>query len=315
MTNLSEHQTFVGVVDAGSFSAAARALGVSKSHVSKQIGRLEERLGARLLQRTTRRVALTEVGQAFYERCARILDDLQEAELAVSRMQTTPTGTLRVTAPFSFGLEYVAPAVTDFLSAHSKLSVDLDYADRYVDIIGEGYDLAVRIGRLRDSTLIARKLAPMVPFVCGSPDYFARHGVPRTPEDLRQHACLLYTLQAGGSSWTFESPEGDEVSIRVEGRVQSNNGDALLSAARAGLGLAVLPDFIVYRDIREGRLQIALPEWINRSSAIWLIYPHNRHLSAKVRLFVDFMLSRVATNPHDFALSDDEIQAALARPA
>lgn len=312
MTQLSEHQTFVHVVDSGSFSAAARSLGVSKSHVSKQIGRLEERLGARLLQRTTRRVALTEAGRAFYERCARILEDLEEAELAVSRMQSTPTGTLRLTAPFSFGLDYVAPAVGEFLHQHARLNVDLDYTDRYVDIVGEGYDMAVRIGKLRDSSLIARKLAPMRLFTVASPDYLKTAGIPGTPEDLRTHSCLQYTLRHGGTNWQFSNAAGAEVSVKVDGRVQCNNGDALLVAACSGLGVAMLPDFIAAPALRKGELKVLLDEWADTSSAIWLVYPHNRHLSAKVRLFVDFLMDRVTQGPHDFTLSDTEILRALA---
>lgn len=308
MTQLSEHQTFVHVVDSGSFSSAARILGVSKSHVSKQIGRLEERLGARLLQRTTRRVALTEAGRAFYERCARILEDLQEAELAVSRLQSTPTGTLRITAPFSFGLDYVAPAISEFLQAHPRLNVDLDYTDRYVDIVGEGYDMAVRIGRLRDSSLIARKLAPMRMFTVTSPSYLEANGIPTTPEELRNHSCLHYTLRHGGSNWQYGNAQGAEVSVKVDGRIQCNNGDALMTAAVGGLGIALLPDFIVAPAIRSGKLKIILDDWADTSNAIWLVYPHNRHLSAKVRVFVDFLMDRVVQNPHDFCLTDEEIR-------
>ncbi len=289
-------EVFVRVVELESFSKAARLLGVSKSHVSRQLSRLEDRLGARLLHRTTRRLSLTEVGGAFYERCAQILMDAEEAEASVTRAQATPRGTLRVTAPVSFGRHFVFDAVADFMARHAGLQVDLNLSDRTIDLVEEGYDIAIRIGELADSTFIARRLAPARLYLCASPEYLERRGTPTRPEELSAHDCLLYRYRRGGPSWSLRGSEG-EVSVRVHGPMRSNSGDALLAAARRGLGLALLPDFTVADDLRAGRL-VALPsEWTRTAAAIWLVYPHSRHLSAKVRVFVDYLLDRCGERP------------------
>jgi len=283
--------TFVAVVDAGGFSAAASKLGLSKSAVSKQVSRLEDRLGARLLNRTTRRLALTEVGRAFYERGVRILAEVEEAERAVTELHAEPRGTLRVNAPMSFGIGHVAPALPAFMARYPELSVDLVLNDRVVDVIDEGFDLAIRITRLRDSSLIARRLARFRRVVCATPAYWNRKGRPTRPDDLAGHDCLIYTYLSNPGEWPFDGPEG-RVNLQVTGRLFANNGDALRSVALEGLGVVMIPTFIICDDLIAGRLETVLEDWEERDLGIWAVYPHNRHLSAKVRAFVDFLAER-----------------------
>ncbi len=280
--------TFVAVVQAGGFSAAAATLGVSKSTVSKQVRALEDRLGSRLLDRTTRSVRLTNVGAAFYEQCAQAVSAAEEAELAVTQMQPTPCGRLRVTAPISFGQRFVVDVVGDYLTYYPEVGVDLDLSDRTTNIIDEGYDLAIRIGRLPDASLIAQHPADPRPAPVGPPTYLAERGTPETPADLGTHDCLLYSDQLSGDHWTFDGPDG-EIRVRVHGRLRSNNGDALAAAAGDGLGLALLPDFIVRDEIRAGRLVSVLASMCQRLGGVYAVYPENRHLSAKVRVFVDLL--------------------------
>lgn len=295
MSELPQLEIFALVVDAGSFTAAAKQLGVSKAHVSKQIRALEDRLGARLLNRTTRKVATTDIGAIFHERCRRILDEVAEAETAVTDLQTAPRGTLRVTAPMAFGLSYVAPALAKFLADHDDLRVDMSFNDRRVDLVDEGFDLAIRIGDLPDSSLVARRIAQTCTPVCGSEAYLRRRGTPRVPEDLRDHDCLVYAFQASGQAWRLRGPAGEKM-VPVSGRVVADSGDAIVAAAREGLGLSFVPDFYVAGDLASGRLRRVLPEW-STPTPIWAVYPHSRHLSAKVRIFVDYLAATFATPP------------------
>jgi len=296
MNNLHGLHAFVGVVENGSFTAAAQALGQTKSAVSKQVAGLEERLGARLLNRTTRRMSPTEVGQAFYERCRRIMTELEDAERAVTELHAEPRGTLRINAPMSFGTRHLSSAISDFMGLHPELNVTVDLNDRLVDVVEEGYDLAIRITRLPDSSLIARKLAPYRRVICASPAYWNTHGRPEKPEDLRHHQCLLYTYLLSGSDWSFIGPEG-QCTVRVSGRRKANNGDALLSGARRGLGVLNTPSFIAYDDLCAGRLEPVLQDYSDVNASIYAIYPHNRLLSAKVRLFVDFLVEQFSPVP------------------
>lgn len=289
MPDLSQLELFTRVVETGSFTAAATQLGVSKSFVSRQVGALEDRLGARLLNRTTRKVTLTDVGRVFHLRCARILEELEEAELAVSSLQNHARGTLRVSAPMTFGIRYVAPAVAKFLRLHTELIVDIDFSDRRVDLVDEGFDLAIRIGRLADSSFVARKLAESQTVLVASATYLEARGWPQTPADLKQHDCLRYAYQSGGSqTWQLEGPKAREVSVHVQGRALSNNGDALLEAATEGLGIAMVPDFLACKALREERVVRVLPQW-GWHTRVWAVYPHSRHLSAKVRLFIEHL--------------------------
>lgn len=297
MDRLSAIEVFAAVVEEEGFTAAARQLDVSKSYVSKQISRLEDRLGVRLLNRTTRHVSTTGEGRAFYERCAQILDDLEEAERALTQAHSEPVGTLRMTAPMSFGNKYLAPAVGDFMCEHPDIKIDIHFSDRLVDIVEEGYDLAVRVGQLQDSSLIVRRVAPTTGYVVGSPAYLNKFGHPRSPEELAEHRCLLYTYLRTGATWKLHDGGGREVAVEVDGPMRANNGQALLEAARSGLGLVLTPDFIAAGALRSGVLERTLPDWHGDTGAVWALYPHRRHLSAKVRVFVDFLTERFSEDP------------------
>jgi DNA-binding transcriptional LysR family regulator len=291
---LAGMSVFVRVVQAGSFSAAARALNQTPSAVSKQIGRLEDRLGARLFNRTTRRLGLTEVGAAFYERSRRILAEVEEAEQAVSHLHAAPRGTLRLDVPTAFGRLYIAPLLPDYLSLYPEVRIDMTMNDRYIDPVEEAVDLIVRIGELTDSSLIARRLAANRRVVCGVPGYFDRMGFPRYPADLAGHNCLVYTYRAARNDWPFvrsgdPAPGAPEV-IRVTGSLETNNAESLYVAALGGLGVGLFPLWLAGPDLAAGRLVRALPDYHAPDSAIYAVYPPGRHLSPKVRSFVDFLV-------------------------
>ncbi len=297
MDRYSAYAAFQKVVETGSFTAAASALEVTKSAVSKHVARLEDNLGARLLDRTTRRLRPTEVGEAFYLRCARILADIEEAEGAVASLQTQPKGTLRVNAPVSFGVRHLGALLPGFLSRHPDLTVELTLNDRVVDLIDEGFDMAIRIADLADSTLIARRLAPARRVVCASPAYWKRHGKPTTPTELADHECLIYSYLPYGREWFFGSGARRHA-VPIRGRLVANNGDMLNAAAVAGLGAVLSPTFIVGDDVRAGRLETALEDWEAPPLSIHAVYPHNRHLSAKIRVFVDYLIECLGTCPY-----------------
>lgn len=311
MNELAQLEVFVRVVADGGFTAAANSLGVSKSFVSRQLGALEDRLGARLLNRTTRKLTLTDVGTGFYERCRRILDELTEAEGTVTQLQTSPRGTLKIAMPMSFGVSYVAPEVSTFLQRHPDLDVDMDLSDRRVDLLGEGFDVAIRIGVLSDSSMIARKLSSTCLILVASPAYLDARGRPEHAEEIRDHACLEYAYSPTGTTWRLS--DGDrEVSVSGHGRVSANNGEALREMAKGGQGIARLPDFIVNASLADGSLERVLPAW-GESGNVWAVYPHNRHLSAKVRLFVEFLAERWATPPWSAECSAPQTIAARRR--
>ena len=286
MDTTTEMAVFVKVVESGGFSAAARELNMPKSTVSRYVSRLEDRLGVRLLNRTTRSLRPTELGAAYFERVARIVQEISEAEAAVTNMQVEPRGTLRVSAPLSFGYPFISRIFAEFLEAWPDVTLDVDLTDRVVDIIDEGFDLAIRIGRLRDSSLIARRLAATDRVVVGSPAYLEAHGTPEVPDDLRQHECLLYAYEATTASWRL----GPDLSVPVKGRLVSNNGDVLAAAAAEGLGLALLPSFIVGRSLHRGELVRVLEPYTSWEAGVYAVYPHSRHLSTKVRAFVDHLV-------------------------
>lgn len=297
LDNLAAMAVFARVVEDRSFTQAADALGRSKSAVSKAVSQLEDRLGARLLNRTTRRLSLTEAGTAYYERAARILAEAAEADSAVSALQDEPRGTLRINAPMSFGQRHLAPAIGGFLERYPELRLDITLSDRFVDLIGEGYDVAVRIAALPDSSLIAAKLAPNRRVVCASPDYLARAGTPRHPQDLRQHNYFGYTYQATGNTWRFVGPEGP-ATVRVTGSLTANNGDILKAAMLQGLGLGLVPTFSIADELKSGELVVVLPDYIDTETSVYAVYPHSRHLSAKVRAFVDYLRRRFGPEPY-----------------
>lgn len=298
MDKLGDMAAYVRVVEAKTYTAAAERLGWSKSVVSRRIAELEERLGARLLNRSTRRLSLTEAGAAFYERCVRILADVEETEAAVASLHAEPRGLLRVNAPMSFGMLHLAPAVAAFLERWPEVDVDLSLNDRFVDLIDEGYDLAVRIGTLADSALIARRLAPCRRVVCAAPSYLARHGEPQRPEDLARHDCFLYTNAPAAEQWKLTGRDGTEHVVRVGGRLRVNNGDVLRAIAEAGLGIIVLPTFIVAEAVAAGRLKVVLCDYRPAAATAYAVYPHNRYLSTKVRAFVDFLAGRFGPEPY-----------------
>ena len=291
MEDLNALATFARVVDLGSFSAAAAALGVSKSAVSKQVSRLEDRLGARLLNRSTRKLSLTEAGAAFHEHCTRVVAEADAAEAAVTHMAAAPRGTLRVSAPMTFGTMHLAPALPDFLCGCPELKVELNLNDRIADLVDEGFDLAVRIGHLSDSRLVARRIASSRRMVCAAPDYWARHGRPQVPADLGAHRCLRYTLIADADDWRFRM-DGRRVAVRVAGPMAANNGEALLVAAMGGLGVAALPAFIAGPALADGRLEAVLDAYEDEPLPIHAVTPHRRHPAPKVRAFIDFLKLR-----------------------
>jgi DNA-binding transcriptional LysR family regulator len=293
MDQLAAMRTFAAVVDAGVFSAAAKTLGQSKATVSKQVSQLEDHLGARLLNRTTRRLSLTEIGQAYLERTRRILEEVEEAERAVSELHGAPRGTIRVNAPMSFAIRHLGPALPEFLGRYPDVSIELSLSDRVVDVVAEGYDLVIRIIELEDSSLIARKLCESRRVLCASPDYLAKRGTPGHPGDLAQHDCLIYANRPSPRDWEFENAEGEQVTVRVNGRLSTDNGDIEVEAALAGLGVSLIPDFLVDEYLADGRLTCILPDWSGRHAPIYAVYPHNRHMSAKVRVFVDFLAERL----------------------
>lgn len=294
---LADMALFARVVEARSFSGAARDLGLSKSAVSKRVSRLEERLGVRLLHRTTRRLSLSEAGRTFYNYCRQAVAAAQAGEEAVTRLQEQPRGVLAVNAPVSFGSLHLAPVISRFLARYPEVSVDMTVDDQVVDLVEAGFDIAVRIAELPDSTLIARRLAPARHVVCAAPSYLERAGEPRTPADLQGHNCLTYAYSRLGPEWPFDGPHGPE-SVGVGGNLQVNHGDGLRAAAVAGLGVALLPTFIVGDDLRAGRLRPLLTAYGTRQLSIYAVYPERRYLPAKVRAFVDFLVATFAGQPY-----------------
>ena len=288
MADLNGFAVFARVVELGGFTAAAEALGLSKSVVSRQVSALEDELGVRLLNRTTRRVAVTEAGALVFERASRIVAEAEEAAAEANCIEGLVRGRLRVNAPMSFGILELGPALPTFLARYPDLDVDLVLNDRRIDLIEEGFDVSLRISALEDSSLIARQLAPVERYVVGAPAYFEEHGWPERPADLAGHAFMLYTLLARPGQMDFIHTDGRREAVEVKGRFFCNNADAMLPLMRAGSALCLAPDFVCHEELRAGRLVRALDEWSMPSLRLHVIYPHTRHLSAKVRAFVDF---------------------------
>ncbi|HEX2529346.1 MAG TPA: LysR family transcriptional regulator [Geminicoccus sp.] len=291
-------QVFSRVAALGSLSAAARALGMSQTMVTKHIAAIEERLGVRLLHRTTRKLTLTQAGRRYLESAERILDDIEEAEATAAAERVEARGTLRVNAPLSFGIRHIAPMMAEFARRHPAVLMDLGLSDRFVDLVEEGWDLAIRIGRMQDSSMMARRLAPCRMVVCASPDYLAEHGRPATVRDLAGHNCLSYTLsrmQSGGR-WLFG--QDARVSVPVSGNLRSNNGDALVAAALAGQGLIYEPTFLVSDALRDGRLIVVeLDVPFIELPGIYALHSASRLPPAKVRTFIEFLGQRFGGVP------------------
>ncbi|BBL73604.1 LysR family transcriptional regulator [Methylomagnum ishizawai] len=298
MDKLTSMLVFTKVAKAGSFASAAKELGLSRAMATKHVMQLENGLGIRLLNRTTRNLSLTEVGMVYLERCLQILDEMEEMEIAVTRLQTEPRGTLKVNATPFFGAYHLAPAVAAYTEIYPDVNVELILQASYVDLIEEGFDLAIHLDELRDSSLIARKLGSSQRVVCGSPAYFKKHGSPKTPDDLRKHNCLVNSSLPPRDQWQFSVPGGETTVIKVGGTMQSNVADALRMAALSALGLVLLPTYMVGQDIRKNRLQAVLTDYIPAPLEIHAVYPHRKHLSAKVRTFVDFLHERFHPKPY-----------------
>jgi DNA-binding transcriptional LysR family regulator len=286
---------FVKVVEMGSFARAAERLDVSVSAVSRQVSELEAHLDARLLNRTTRRLSLTESGRAFHERCVQLLADLEEAEQTANAGTATPRGTLRLTSSITFGARHLAPVIAEFMTRYPQTRFDIELSDRAVDLVEEGFDVAVRIGAIGSQNLVGRKVGTTRLVCCAAPAYLAAHGVPRAPEDLAQHVCLTYEYAPVRNLWPFRDREGRERGVKIGGPVHANNGRFLVALAVAGVGIAYEPDFIVGPEVRAGRLATVLDGFEPAPSAIYVVYPSRRHLSAKVRVFTDFLAERFAT--------------------
>ncbi len=282
---------FAKVVDSASFAAAARHFGMSPAMVSKHVQTLEERLGARLLNRTTRRVSATEAGQDYYERAVRILAEMEDAESVAGDMQSSPRGQLRITAPVSFGTHLLAPIVADYLVQYPDVSIDLSLDDPYVDLLEKRFDLGIRFGHLANSSLIARKLYALETYLCAAPAYLAKNGAPHVPADLAKHRCLIYTHAAPQNVWSFVGRDGKEEDVHISGRFQANSGDVLLPPALRGCGLLLAPDYLVEDHIKAGRLVRIMPEYRTHETPVYAVYP-SRNLSAKSRTFVDFLAAR-----------------------
>lgn len=292
MDQFTALRVFSEVARAGSFSRAARALRLSKSAISKYVAGLEDMLGTKLFRRTTRHVSLTEDGLAYLARVRRILDELDDANRSVAAVGAPPRGTLRVNSALAFGLRHVAPLIPQFLRTYPDIRVDLELADRFVDLVEEGFDIAIRIGDLTDSSLVARRLARVRILLAASPAYLSAHGTPGAARELADHACLLYRGRHGHSEWRLRQGETMRT-VRVSGPLVANNGEALAAAARGGLGIARLPAFMVEDAIASGELVEILPECRPDSEPVHAVYPAGRHLPQKVRLFSDFLADRL----------------------
>jgi DNA-binding transcriptional LysR family regulator len=297
MDKLNSIRAFTKVVQHGSFAAAARDLRLSRSAASKYVMELEEELGVQLLSRTTRSVTATENGQAYYERCLAILSDLEEADLAATRLQAEVRGLLRINAPMSFGTLHLARAVADFMEKYPDLRIQLVLSDQQVDPVQEGFDITLRIADLPSSSMIARRIAPARRAICASPSYLARHGTPKHPDDLRGHACLTYGHLATGNQWKLTGPDGDHW-IAIPWTLCTNNAEVLRDAAVQGRGIALLPSFIAGADFQQGRLATILTSYQAPEISIYAIYPETRHLSLKVRVFIDFLVERFGGRPY-----------------
>jgi DNA-binding transcriptional LysR family regulator len=298
MERLDEMMTFAKVVETKSFSAAALALKTSKSLVSKQVSSLESALGVRLLNRTTRRMGLTEIGAAYYEHCARIAQEIDAAGQTVTQLQAEPRGVLKVTSPVIFASLHLAPALQPFLTRYQHVEVEIDASDRMVDLVEEGYDLAIRITDQPAPAMIARRIAPVRWVTCASPAYLERHGTPRTLQDLSQHQCLLYQgMPALRHSWRFRSGNKD-VTLNVPSRCRVNNSEVLLQLALDGMGIIMFPTYVLGQHLKSGRLKQILADSVaNPDTSLYATYLPNRYMQPKVRTFIDHLMAHFGDEP------------------
>lgn len=290
MKNFNGLLEFIHVAETGSFTKAAKRLSSSVAHISRQVGALENRLGVKLFHRTTRKVSLSEVGHVYFQHCRPVLDGLREAERAALNLQDKPVGKLRFTAPVAYGEKILAPLIGDFMAMYDGIQVDLELTNRQLDLIDGGFDLAIRLGKLEDSSLIAKKLASRTLHICGAPDYLEKHGEPHTLSELENHNCLLGTLDY----WRVRV-DGTVRNIRVNGNMRCNNGPTLLKLAQNGHGIVQLPDYYLDEVLKRGEIVTILKNYEPEREGIWAVYPPNRHLSSKVRVFLDYLTMRLAT--------------------
>jgi DNA-binding transcriptional LysR family regulator len=292
MDRFLEMQTFGAVVEAGSFAGGAEALGLSRAAVSRHVGHLEARLGVRLLHRTTRRLSLTEEGEVFHVRCRELLLAVEEAEAEISSRGGEAQGLLRVSAPLTFGIRHLASLWGEFRDRHPKVRLDITHSDRIVDLVEEGYDLAIRIATLPSSTLISKRLATTRIVPCASPTYLAARGTPRHPHELAGHAVIGYSYLASGDEWRFDGPDGP-VSVKTQPCIRANSGDVCRAAALAHQGVVLQPTFLVGEDLAAGRLVELMPEYRSPELGIYAVYPTRKHVAPKVRAFIDFLAERL----------------------
>lgn len=292
MDRLTEMEAFAMVVDQGGFTDAAKKMGISKSAVSKHVSSLEQRLGARLLNRTTRRVSPTEIGLAYYDRARRVLNDAGEADALVTSMQSAPSGLLRISVATDFGVHLLSPILGDFLLEYPEITVNMVLNNRYVELVSEGFDLAIRLGEQDDSTMRARKLTDTTRRMVGSPAYFAKYGRPQKIDDLNDHKLLHYSSQANGNVWKVIAPSGERRQVRSAGWLTVNDGQSLLNAAISGLGIACLPSFLFADALRAGLVEEAIPGLPAETLGIYAVYPPGRFTQPKVRAFIDFLALR-----------------------
>jgi len=280
---------FVGVINAGSFTAAARALGHSTSYVSKEITRLEKRLGSRLLNRTTRTISLTDAGRAYYERCNQIVIDAENAQRSINQLQDTPRGLLRINAPVSFGSKYLLDVLAQFMQRYPEVKLEVEFNDRLIDVVAEGYDVVIRVGEIKDSNLVARKFTSSKHVAIASPDYIKRMGYPKTAEELTQHDCIAYSLLPAPTQWDFYK-DGVRSSVSVEPRVLCNSAEIEVAMVKQGIGITRLPLFTCEEEVKNGELKIILNDYDQLQLDVYAVYPHRQYLTAKVRAFVDFLV-------------------------
>ncbi len=289
MDKFQEMRVFAAVVDAGSFVGASESIEMSKPAVSRHVAALEARLGVRLLQRTTRKLSLTDEGEVFYARCKELLVEVDEAEAEVSARSGQATGLLRINVPVSFGIQHLSPLWPAFMERHPGLTLDVTLADRVVDLVEEGCDMAVRIARLPNSTLISRRLGTTRLILCASPAYLRRHGAPRHPSEIAAHTVLAYSLLTERYNWAFVGPEG-RVEVKVSPRVFTNSGDTCRAAALQHLGIILQPSFLVGADLQSGALVELLPQYRALELGIYAVYPTRKHVPPKVRLMIDYLV-------------------------
>ena len=297
MDRFQEMRVFAAVVDGGSFVGAADELDMSKAAVSRIVSDLEARLGVRLLHRTTRRLSLTAEGEVFFDRCKDLLAAVDEAEAEITERSGHAVGVLKVSAPVSYGILRLAPLWGGFLSAHPQIELQISLSDRVVDLVDEGFDLAVRIARLESSSLVSRRLSSTRLVLCASPRYLKMHGKPRHPADLAAHTVLAYSLLVVGNSWEFEGPEGP-VAVKVRPRMHTNSGDTCRAAAVQHQGIILQPEFLVGEDLQEGRLVELMPEYRSYDLGVYAVYPSRKHLLPKVRLLIDHLASALQPAAH-----------------